>query len=85
MYSFSSWQFIPLPVELVGVLLVNVLKFFFQVGRQVNGAVEVLPNQSVMLDILDKVVLSDVAHRQILYPVDRHYANILDGSEQVLE
>ena len=50
-----------------------------------NGAVEVLPNQSVVLHVLDKVVLGDVAHGQILNPVDRHYANVLDGSKQVLE
>ena len=48
---------LPFPVEHVSSCRVNVLEFLFKIRSQMDRAVEVLPNQGVMLNILNKVVL----------------------------
>ena len=46
-----STLFIPLSVEFIRFSLVYFPELFLQIGRQVNGGVEVLPYQGVVLNI----------------------------------
>ena len=50
-----------------------------------DGAIQVLPNQGVMFNILDEVLLGDVAHGEVLDSVDRDDADVFDGPQEVLE
>ena len=44
----------PLTVKFISVSFVYFAKLFLQIGRQVNGRVEVFPNKSVVLNISEK-------------------------------
>lgn len=45
-----------------------------------DGTVQILPNQCVMLHILNEILLRDVAHGKILDTVHRDNTNVLNGS-----
>ena len=64
---------------------------------QMDGRVEVFPDQSVVLNIsdqkviffliihkLDEVLLGDVAGAEVSDPVDWHDPNVLNGTKQIL-
>ena len=94
-------QDIPLPVELVGLALVYLPELLLEVRGQVDGGVEVLPDEGVVLNIpvdhvlpvdslysnhlLDKVLLSNVARSKVSYTVHRYYPYILYSPQKVLE
>ena len=50
-----------------------------------DGGVEVLPDESVVLHVLDVVLLRHVARGQVADPIHGHDANILDGTEKILK
>ena len=55
----------PLSIESVSLPRINSLELFLQVGGQVDGRVEVLPDEGVVLHILDVVLLGHVTCCQV--------------------
>ena len=55
----------PLPIESVSLPRINSFELFLQVGGQVDGGVEVLPDEGVVLHVLDVVLLRHVAGGQV--------------------
>ena len=90
-----------MPVELVSLALVDLPELLLQVGGQVDGGVEVLPDEGVVLHVpvhhvlavekgqsmylLDKVLLGNIARGQISDAVYRYYPYIFYSSQKVLE
>ena len=73
---FSKSFLLPLTVELVSITSIDFSELFLEVGGQVDGGVEILPDEGVVLDIpllnigipsfydlkiLDEVLLSDIS------------------------
>ena len=50
-----------------------------------DGGVEVLPDESIVLHVLDVVLLRHVARGQVADPIHGHDANIFDGPEKILK
>ena len=50
-----------------------------------DRTIEVLPNQSVVLHILDEVLLCNLSSSQVFDTIDRNNANIFNCSQQILE
>ena len=50
-----------------------------------NGAVQIFPYQSVMLNILDEIFLGYLSRCQVFNSVNWNYSNVLDGSKQIFE
>ena len=50
-----------------------------------DGGVEVLPDEGVVLHVLDVVLLRHVARGQVADTIHGHDANILDGTEKILK
>ena len=50
-----------------------------------DGGVEVLPDEGVVLHVLDVVLLRHVARGQVADPVHRHDSDVLDGAEKILK
>ena len=86
---------LPLTVELVSITSVDFSELLLEVGGQVNGGVEILPDEGVMLDIpllnigipsfydlkiLDEVLLSDISCCQIANAINRDNSCILNRS-----
>ena len=76
---------LPLTVELVGIASVDFPELLLEVGGQVDGGVEVLPDEGVVLHVLDVVLLRHVARGQVADPVHRHDSDVLDGAEKILK
>ena len=76
---------IPLSVKFVGLRGVNDLQFLFQIRGQMDGAVQILPNQGIMFHILDEIFLSHFPCGQIFDPIDRDDADVFNCTEQILE
>ena len=53
-------QLLPFSVESVSLPRVNSFELFLEVGGEVDGGVEVLPDEGVMLHVLDEVLLGHV-------------------------
>ena len=87
---------LPLAVEFVGVACVDFSELLLEVGGEVDGGVEVLPDQGVVLNIplthelgirdfgdltiLDKVLLSYISCCQIANSIDRDNSCVLNRS-----
>ena len=50
-----------------------------------DGGVEVLPYEGVVLHVLDVVLLRHVARGQVADPIHGHNADIFDGAEKILK
>ena len=50
-----------------------------------DGGVEVLPYEGVVLHVLDVVLLRHVARGEVADPIHGHDADILDGAEKILK
>ena len=81
--SFPSFklQVTPLSVELVWRSCVDLVEFFIKVGSEVDGGVEVLPDEGVVLHVLDVVLLRHVARGQVPDAVHGHDADVLNSSQ----
>ena len=62
---FDDAQLLPFSVESVSLPRVNSFKLFLEVGGEVDGGVEVLPDEGVVLHVLDVVLLRRVARGQV--------------------
>ena len=57
--------YMPFSVEFVCGCRVDILQFFLKVRSKMDGAVQVFPNQCIMLDILYEVFLGHLSSCQI--------------------
>ena len=71
----------PLSIESVSLPRINSLELFLQVGGQVDGGVEVLPDESVVLHVLDVVLLRHVARGQVPDAIHGDDADVLNCSQ----
>ena len=55
----------PFSVEFVCGCRVDILQFFLKIRSKMDGAVQVFPNQGIMLDILYEVFLGHLSSCQI--------------------
>ena len=78
-------QLLPFSVESVSLPRVNSFELFLEVGGEVDGGVEVLPDEGVVLHVLDVVLLRHVTRGQVADPVHRHDSDVLDGAEKILK
>ena len=60
---------LPFSVESVSLPRVNSFELFLEVGGEVNGGVEVLPDEGVVLHVLDVVLLGHVTRGQVPDPI----------------
>ena len=56
---------IPLPIESISLSCIDSLEFLLQVRRQMDAGVEIFPDESVVLHILDIVLLGDIASSEV--------------------
>ena len=78
-------QLSPFSVESVSLPRVNSFELFLEVGGEVDGGVEVLPDEGVMLHVLDVVLLRHIAGGQVADAVHGHDPDILDSTEKILK
>ena len=76
---------LPFSVESVSLPRVNSFELFLEVGGEVNGGVEVLPDEGVVLHVLDVVLLRHIAGGQVADAVHGHDPDILDGTKKILQ
>ena len=75
----------PFSVEFVCGCRVDILQLFLEIWSKMDGAVQVFPNQGIMLDILYEVFLGHLSSCQIFDSIHWHNSDIFYGSQQVLE
>ena len=75
----------PFSVEFVCGCRVDILQLFLKIRSKMDGAVQVFPNQGIMLDILYEVFLGHLSSCQIFDPIYWHNSDIFYGSQQVLK
>ena len=76
---------LPFSVESVSLPRVNSFELFLEVGGEVDGGVEVLPDEGVVLHVLDVVLLRHITRGQVADAVHGHDPDILDGTEKILQ
>ena len=92
---FSKSFLLPLTVELVSITSIYFSELLLEVGGQVDGGVEILPDEGVVLDIpllnmgipsfydlkiLDEVLLSDISCCEIANAINRDNSCIFNRS-----
>ena len=92
---FSKSFLLPLTVELVSIASIDFSELLLEVGGQVDGGVEILPDEGVVLDIpllnigipsfydikiLDEVLLSDISCCEIANAINRDNSCIFNCS-----
>ena len=78
-------QLSPFSVESVSLPRVNSFELFLEVWGEVDGGVEVLPDEGVVLHVLDVVLLRHIAGGQVADAVHGHDPDILDSTEKILQ
>ena len=63
-------RYMPFSVEFVCGCRVDILQLFLKIRSKMDGAVQVFPNQGIMLDILYEVFLGHLSSGQIFDSVD---------------
>ena len=61
---------IPLPIESISLSCIDSLEFLLQVRRQMDAGVEIFPDESVVLHILDIVLLGHIASGEVPDTID---------------
>ena len=72
---------LPLSIESVSFSCIDPLELLLQVRSQVNAGVEVLPDEGVVLHVLDVVLLRHVARGQVPDAIHRDDADVLNCSQ----
>ena len=71
---------LPLSVELVSISSINLPELLLKIWSKVDGRVEILPDESVMLNILDKILLGHISCGEVPNSIHRYYTYVFYGS-----